>query len=510
MSATLSRLRPFLARHGLILCMLALAFAVRLQDLSDLPLDFHPTRQLFSALKARGIYYQSAPHIPAWQRDVAVQQWQSLATIEPPVLEYIVAWTYKVIGRADPAVPRVLNALIWTLGGVALYALARRWTDEAGGVTAAAFHLFLPYGVIASRSFQPDPLMVALVAGFAWAWWRWFERRTWRWAVAAGVLGGLAMFIKTLAVFFVAGAFAGVALGAIGWRKALRDRQIWLAGGLVVLPAAAYTAWGLVAAGYLGQQFGGRFIPGYLIDPLFYLRWEGKINAVMGHLPLALGLLGAWMFTQKPARALTLGLWGGYVFYGLVFNYHNSTHDYYQLPLIVITALSLAPLGQALAQTWQAQWRSRWAHALMLGLFVFVLLAFSYDVRRTLRRVDYRPLAGDYATLGVQIADLGGRNAVVALTDDYGYSLAYWAWLNAAVWPSLSDLAYYQMLRGDQPQDLVSLFESLAAGKAFFIVSDFEELARQPQLQTYLQANFPIFTQTPFFVVYDLRNNQSR
>ncbi|MEJ5225678.1 MAG: glycosyltransferase family 39 protein [Anaerolineales bacterium] len=505
MPAALSRLRLFFARHGLVVLLMVLALAARLQDLDDLPLDFHPTRQLFAALKARGLYAQHAPSIPDWQRNLAAQQLQQTSIIEPPLMETLTAWTYTLLGRDDLRVPRVYAILAWVLGGAALYALARQQTGPAGGVTAAAFYLFLPYGIIASRSFQPDPLMVALTAAFLWAGWRWLERRTWTWAAVAGALGGLAIFVKLIAAFFVGGAFAGLALGAIGWKKALRDKQLWLAGGLVILPAAVYLAWGLWAAGYLGQQMGGRFIPSLLLDPLFYLRWEDKINQVVGHLPMALGFLGAWMFTPKPARALALGLWGGYGLYGLVFNYHNSTHDYYQLPLILVVALSLAPLGQALSDTWRAQWRGRWAQALMVGLLIFVLLAVSYDARRTLRRVDYRPLAGDYAALGAQIATLSGRDAVVALTDDYGYSLAYWAWLNAAVWPAQSDLVYYQMLRGDQAPNFATLFQTLAAGKAFFVISDFEELSRQPELAAYLQTHYPVFVQTPFFVVYDLR-----
>ncbi len=505
MPTALKRLRPFLTQHALILFMLALALTARLQDLDDLPLDFHPTRQLFAALKARGMYYQSAPHIPAWQRDLAVQQLRQTGVIEPPMMETLVAQTYALLGRADLSVARIYAALAWVLGGAALYALARRLTSTAGGAAAAAFYLFLPYGIIASRSFQPDPLMVALIAGFLWAWLRWHEQRTWGWSLAAGLLGGLAIFIKTIAVFFVAGAFAGVLLGAIGLKNAFRNGQVWLAGGLILLPAALYYTYGLLVAGYLGQQFGGRFIPTLLLNPLFYLNWQNQIQAVVGRAPLALGLLGAWMFAHKPARGLALGLWGGYLLYALVFNYHNSTHDYYQLPLILVTALSLAPLGQALTETWRAQWHGRWAQVLLVGLLIFVLLGVSYDARRTLRRVDYRPLAGEYAALGAQIADLGARDAVIALSDDYGYSLAYWAWLNAQTWPAVSDLAYYQMVRGDAPQDFQSLFQSLAAGKAFFIISDFEELARQPQLAEFLAAHYPVFAQTPYFVVYDLR-----
>ena len=61
--------RSFFASSRLLLtCTVILLFglglAVRLFDVTDLPLDFHPTRQLLSALKARGMYDQTAPGIP--------------------------------------------------------------------------------------------------------------------------------------------------------------------------------------------------------------------------------------------------------------------------------------------------------------------------------------------------------------------------------------------------------------------------------------------------------------
>ena len=57
--------------------LFGLGLGIRLTDLTDLPLDFHPTRQLFSAIKARGIYYQTAPDIPEWQRDIATRTYNA-------------------------------------------------------------------------------------------------------------------------------------------------------------------------------------------------------------------------------------------------------------------------------------------------------------------------------------------------------------------------------------------------------------------------------------------------
>jgi len=65
-----------------------------------------------------------------------------------------------------------------------------------------AYFLFLPFAVKASRSFQPDPLMSALIALTAFAAYRWVEaeRPRWRQALTVGVLGGLAVLVKAFAV----------------------------------------------------------------------------------------------------------------------------------------------------------------------------------------------------------------------------------------------------------------------------------------------------------------------
>src|SRR5689334_25127676 len=90
-----------LRTHWIIaaLVILGLGLAIRLYDLTDLPLDFHPTRQLLSALKARGMYYQNLGNITEEQRDFAVQQWRIRAAIEPEVMEQIVAFTYRFTGE---------------------------------------------------------------------------------------------------------------------------------------------------------------------------------------------------------------------------------------------------------------------------------------------------------------------------------------------------------------------------------------------------------------------------
>jgi len=75
----------------IVIMLFVMGFGIRMVDLTDLPLDFHPTRQFLSAIKARGMYYQYANDVPEWQREIAVQQWKDEDVFEPAVNETIVA-----------------------------------------------------------------------------------------------------------------------------------------------------------------------------------------------------------------------------------------------------------------------------------------------------------------------------------------------------------------------------------------------------------------------------------
>jgi 4-amino-4-deoxy-L-arabinose transferase-like glycosyltransferase len=521
-SASRSLFAPW---NKLVLVLLfVLALSIRLYDLTDLPLDFHPTRQLLSALKARGMYYQGRADVPEWQRQFAVQQWKNKAEIEPEAIERLTAFTYRFTGE-QLWVGRLYSVLFWMTGGIFLLLLLRQFVSEDGAMVGTAFYLFLPYGIIASRSFQPDPLMVMMVIMFWWAVNRWAgsieprrneEREEknkssrplrlrgenpWVWAVAAGLLGGLAILIKFSAVFFIVGGGLGAVLGHESLRLALRRPQVWTMAVLGVLPGAAYLIYGVFLAGFLGQQFSGRFIPALLISPSYYLNWMSTLNHVVGGVVLALSLLGLFFFRERNATIFALSLWAAYLLYGFYFNYHIWSHDYYNLPLIPIAALSLAALSEAgMARLTETTARSRARRLAAVSILTLGLVAVMLDVRATLKVVDYRPQAAMWAEIG---ARLGPEARLVALTEDYGSRLAYWGWLDSAAWPVAGDFAYHADLRGAQ-DDFEERFNRLALKRDFFLVTLPEELRLQPLLNERL-GEYPIFAQGDGYVIYDLR-----
>lgn len=493
--------RPFFAPRGFfivaLLILFGLGLAIRLYNLTNLPLDFHPTRQLLGALKARGMFYQTAPDVPDWQRQMALKQWRMRAEVEPEVVEHLVALTYQFTGE-HLWVARIYSSLFWVIGGIFLFLLIQDLISTNGAMIATAYYLFFPYAVMASRAFQPDPLMVMLIISFWWVFHRWVKRPSWFVGILAGLLGGFAIFIKFVAAFFVIGAALGEALGRSRWRDLIRNAQLWMIAVLGVAPGAAYLIYGIVLNGFLGRQFSGRFIPGLLLSPQNYIEWASEVNMAAGAVAIMLGMLGLFMVRERNLRSYLIGLWVAYLLFGLYFDYAIATHDYYQEPFIPLVAISLAPVADWVMARLVESTAARWMRIAASLVLLYGVAAAAWDVRGQLKAVDYRPQAVMWAEIGT-IFNHG--SSVVALTQDYGVRLAYWGWQDAIIWPNSGDIGYHEA-RGTSFK-FGETFHNLAEGKRYFLVTDFAELDRQPQLKQQL-AGFSIYAQGEGYVIYNL------
>ncbi len=509
------------ARIFALIVIFALSIAIRIYDMTDLPLEFHSTRQLLSLLKARGMYYETRTDVSPEERTFAVQQWNLRASVEPEFFERIVAWTYQFTGE-QVWVARAYSSAFWVIGGIFLYLLARRLTSDDGAIAATAVYLLLPYAIIASRSFQPDPLMTMLIVMFLWAVWEWSTALTaksakdakknqenlsglgelrglkssWAFSILAGLFGGLAIFIKFPAAFFIIGGGLGAVLSHRSMKEALKDPQLYVMAFLGILPGAGYLIYGIFVQDFLGQQFGGRFIPNLFLSPSYYVGWLNMLNLVIGGFTLMLALLGLFFFDKKTQRFL-LGLWAGYALFGFYFNFHIHTHDYYSLPLIPIVALSIAPLADFLFAKLAQLTTTNLLRLSAFSLLLFGISSSTWNVRNQLNAVDYRPQAEMWAEIRT-VTD--GYN-LAGLTQDYGARLAYWGWQNITSWPTSGDLRYADERGGIQ--NLEENFSELASKKDLFLITDFDDFERQTFLAEKLNT-YPIFAEGDGYVIYNL------
>lgn len=496
-------------RNATLVFLFIAAFVTRLYDLTDLPLDFHPTRQLLSAIKARALYFETQPDgISTEKLETGIRQARLKAQVEPVIFERLVAYTYQFTGE-QLWVARLYSSLFWLVGGIFLFLLVRDLLSFEAAIFSTAYYLFFPYAIIASRSFQPDPLMVMLIIGFWWTFTRWMTltlnpspRGGWagmRAALLAGLLGGLAIFIKFSAAFFVIGAALGLAFSRLPLRDLLRNTQIWVMTILGALPALIYLVYGIFIDGGLGGQFSGRFIPALLLNPFNYLQWMTKVDMAAGGIFVMLGLLGFFLSNDKRMRSFMFGLWGAYILYGLFFDYHVATHDYYHLPLIPIVAVSLAPLGEWFFARLTESTIQRTQRSVVYIILAFGLFTAVWNVRNQMKAVDYRP----YAAMWAEIGELVRGKRVVALTENYGSRLEYWGWQTANTWPTTGELLHSE-LRGGKIDAFDEMFDGYTGKRDLFLVTDFDELKMQMQLSEKL-ASYNVYAEGEGYVIYDLR-----
>jgi len=479
-----------------------LGLGIRFYDLTDPPLDFHATRQLRAALMARGFYHQwfDDPRVEDWQREMAVEQLTGSEIIEPPIFEMAMALVYKIVGMEQPWIARIFASIFWLIGGLALFLLARNMTSVDGAVIALAFYIFLPFGVVASRSFQPDPLMVMWIVVAWWTFYRWHQSPTWKHAIFAGLSAGMAILTKNVAIFMLLPSIAATLLVGRGLKDTLKDSQAWAIAVLAALPTVLYTLYGLWML-ELGAQFEGRFFPELLTDPAHYAKWLNEVLKIMSFPTLLGGLLGMFIFRKPIQRAFVIGLWSGYAFYGLLFPYHFLTHSYYHLPLIPIVGLSLASVSDPIFERIVNLKLSNVSYLMIYGVLTFGVVFQIWNARIELFE-DFRHEPAYWQMIGDIVKH---DTEVVSLSQDYSNRVSYYGWINPLNWPGVAHFNYRE-LRGGKPVEFDEWFAEYTQGKDFFLVTRIKELNRQPELEEALYNGYEIYAEGEGYIVFDLKS----
>ena len=485
----------------IVLLGVVLGLGIRFYDLTDPPFDFQATRQLRSAIIARGMYYADLDDAPEWQRERALAVMEAEALIEPPILERLSVWGYHLTGGEHLWIPRLLSALFWVSAGVAVFLLGCELGTPDGGVVALFYLLFLPYSIYASRAFQPDPLMVASIAWAVWAAARWYRLRTMRSALLAGLLAGVSLYIKTVAVFFVGSALVGLVLFGLGLRKALRDRQVWALGVLALLPTVGFYIHGLWIDGYLRQQFQYRFFPDLLRDPAFYIRWQEMATNICGFGTLLAALVGLLLLKDKGKRGLLAGMWLGYFAYSMTFAYHTLTHDYYQLPLIFIIAASLTVLASEILGRIAAVERGLWARFAVMVILLVGAMFKTWDVRVNLARDDYRGDAAFWQELGEWIPP---DSDVLSMSQAYGQALYFFGWVPNDPWLSQGDINM-RVLAGTPEEEVVQAQYDMIPKYDYFVITKVGEFHADARLSELMYNNYTLVVENKSYTIFDLR-----
>jgi 4-amino-4-deoxy-L-arabinose transferase-like glycosyltransferase len=461
---------------------------VRLIGIGLPPLSFHPARQLCDAMMAKGYWVHLGGVTPPGVRDAVLSGQPGFA--EPPLIQGAAAVLYRVTGGEQLALVRALLALLWVAAVPAMWGLARRLLDRPSAYVACAVWLLLPFGVAASRSFQPDGPMAVGILLSAWALVRDDDLRTPRSRVLAVCLASATVFVKIVGVFFVAPVLVVLLRRRLGSRW-WRSRRCWADGTVIVGPALLFVS-AATASGAIQGGEEGRFFPRLLVSTSFWADWWHMAGRVVGPILVAVALAGLAM-TGGRARSVLLALLGGYVAMGLVFSYHYSSHDYYHLPLIVPVALGA---GAAASRVWDRA-RDRSTSLVSAAAFIVVVVLGGLVAARGQYPFVEASIPDRWQVLVDQAGAMGDAldhsSGVVVVAPVYGSIEQYWGEIAGPSWPRPGDLEVAE-LAGAPPLTPRERLDQMRSQQPleWFLIADPLQYETDPELAHYLDSNFEV------------------
>jgi hypothetical protein len=491
---------------ALFIVLLVAGGAVRLAGMADAPVHFHSTRQFHCALIARAMFYAWTKPEDDPRRRVAQQASDRRGRLEPPIVQGLAAVGYAAVGREHMAVPRILGIAAWLIGASCLFLLARKLGLGAASLVAAGYFLFVPFGVLASQSFQPDPLMLmwTLAAWLAIVRNDLAPSRTA--AALAGACAGLAMLTKPVCVFGIALLYGALALRRARPLVLVRSAEPWLFGVLAVVPSALGYLPELLGRGRMGAQAEQSFRRELLAEPTYWRGWADMLlETAPGPYVIGLALLGLVLAPRGRIRWALWALWLGYFAYGLTFNYHISTHNYYQLPVLPVIALSLAALAKRVSALPFERARPFARAAVAVAALAAAVLAFAEIRAHVFPETHTRP---DPDVRGYrEIGELVQHSAkVVFVTPNAsGGPLEFRAELSGWYWPSTADLRRHKREKRKPFDWKAKLDERLRQGAEYFVSTPSDELKTQRPLGVFLAERYKLVSSSKKYLVYDLR-----
>jgi hypothetical protein len=263
-------------------------------------------------------------------------------------------------------------------------------------------------------------------------------------------------------------------------------------------PAVIYHLFGYFISGEMQGQLRGRLFNASLwLDPGFYFGWLATTSKVLGHyLFILIALIGLILVRSKVWRRFLIGSWLGFVVYGFAVSYYVTTHSYYLLPLIPLAAISIGSVGDRLFSPMRKNRLGAWITAGEIAVLVLGISLGNFIYRSE----DFRHEPGYYAKVASFVS---ADNSIIALSQDYGFRLAYYGLINVQPWTGLEK----NLLPGQGVEDQDSYSDNFSAAMEeydFFIITRMKEFRKQTELKTELREHYPVLVEGGGYLIFDL------
>lgn len=473
-------------RHILpYLLLFFLGLLIRVPESQAHMLSHQATRQYQSAMVAKTMMQSPTDFMSYWNGE--------RGAMEPPVVESLTVSVWKLLGTMDLRVPRVLSGLYWVAGFLLFFHLVKRVMGEEVAFFASLFCLLFPFGVLFSLHMQPEPLMflfLFLGLNFSYS------------AIQSGnkklfFFGNLFLFLAVLIRPLLLFPLFGFCLFLLfPSHRGFSFRSFLSACVPAFLGVFLFFFYKIFIGAYTDQA-GFSFQPRYWTEYGYYRGWAKMIKTVFGYLPVFLVAVSLLFVRGRTVRFFGL-MFFSYLLYGLLFNHHIHTHDYYQIIYLPVFALALGIFAKKIKVFLNERLRKPTASKLVPFLLIVTV---------TVPFVNFRPqpywnqLQGWYEEIGTIV----GENRSVALSYFYANPLCYHSDADLETWPHSYDrpaITDKDSARLDTREKLNRLVNGQQV--RYFIVTDFRDFHRQPELKELLESQAGVIATHEKYKIYDL------
>ena len=197
------------------------------------------------------------------------------------------------------------------------------------------------------------------------------------------------------------------------------------------------------------------------------------------------------------------GWWLVYAAFGLFLPHQVSTHDYYNLVLVPMLALSIASLAQIFFEKFSTL--PRFSQVVVPGI---ALLGIASSARQTggeIMASNMRQEVIAWKRMGEELPKDGG---IVALMQDFGNRLRYYGNREVILWPYSWDFDL-TLRRGGNNGSFREIFSQYTAKAKYFMISYFSELDVQAELKDMLYKNYRLIQRGDGYILFDLSQRLS-
>lgn len=454
-------------------------------------------REYTSAIFARAFYFMSNDQVEEWRREIAVTTMTQQPVLEPPLVEYLVSLIYRVRGQEEIYYSRYLTGAFWLVGGIFMYLITKKLLSTEAALFATLYYLFVPMGVIISRSFQPDSLMMMLFLASLYLLVNYFENGAKNYLLQAAMVTAITLLLRPLVLFAIFFAFLALSLQKKeSWRKII-DWPLIIFSGVSLLPAAIYYGYGIIFAGFMRWKVSTSFMPHLLVKRDFWLGWFQLGINVVGVAFLIAAVIGFFLLRNRTARSLIIGLAISYFIFGVAFTYHIHTHPYYHIQLFPVIAICAATCLDSIVQALRNSSGKLWPVPIILS--VAISLYFAY---RTERETLYQTQMEDPRTAW-RIGEIIGHNPhTVFVSRYYGIPLEYYGEFGGAPWPVRIEDPFYRE-PGAHEQSVQERIDGLGFEPEYFVITSFDLYQKLHQdLAAYLESTCSVRFEARDYLIY--------